>query len=194
MPAEGGITAEMQNRKTMYSPQHPPNAISAFQSIGLIVPLCRSVNTQVASLRIKSLENPPILLVTRERDTQFKQPHNNIREILKEEIVVIGILLHPRLKFLVLDERHVGWQHHQTLGALILILCGPVPFAPCPLLIEEKLKVVVGQDGWRKGPWAVVAGAICVTSAQCMGTAQGDDLLVVPAHATEDGPQMVRAL
>ena len=90
----------------------------------------------------------------------------------------------------VLDERHVGRQHHQRLAARVLILPWPVPLAPAPVFGQEQAEVVVGDDGGGEAPGPVEAGAVRVAAAEGVGAGQGDDLPVVEAHAVEDGAEV----
>jgi len=73
-------------------------------------------------------------------------------------------------------------------------LLGAVPLLPLPLLFEQELEVVVGQNSRREGPGARVAGAVGVAAAQSVGTSKGNDLLIVEAHAVEDVAEVVLAL
>ncbi|KAI6754245.1 hypothetical protein HG530_012759 [Fusarium avenaceum] len=102
--------------------------------------------------------------------TIFGRSKDNVGEVLKEGVVILGILLNPGLELLVLDKSNVTWEHHEGLGRLVLVLGRAVPLLPLPLLFDEKTEVVVGQDGWREGPGAVEAGSIGVAATEGMGT------------------------
>jgi hypothetical protein len=43
-------------------------------------------------------------------------------EVLEEKIIILSICLDPLLEGLVRNESHVGREHHQGLGGLILVL------------------------------------------------------------------------
>ena len=90
----------------------------------------------------------------------------------------------------VLDERHVGRQHHERLAPRVLVLPRPVPLAPAPPLRQQEAEVIVRHDGGGEGPGPVEAGAVRVAAAQGVGAGQGDNLPVVEAHAVEDGAQV----
>lgn len=98
------------------------------------------------------------------------------------------------LELLVLGERHIRRQHHQRLGLGIRELGGAVPLSPRPLLVKQQSVVVVGERGRGEGPRSVESGSVGVASAESVGTAEGDNLLVVEAHSVEDVPQVVLAL
>ena len=90
----------------------------------------------------------------------------------------------------VLDERHIGRQHHQRLAPRILILPRPVPLPPPPVLGQEQPEVIVRDDGGGEAPGPVEARAVRVAAAEGVGAGQGDDLAVVETHAVEDGAQV----
>lgn len=90
----------------------------------------------------------------------------------------------------VLDERHVGRQHHERLAPRILVLLRSVPLLPRPLLPQQQPEIVVRDDGRGEGPGAVEAGAVGVAAAEGVGAGQGDDFAVVESHAVEDGAEV----
>lgn len=57
-----------------------------------------------------------------EWNTQLEKLGDDGREVLEEELVVLGVLLDPWLEGLVRDQSHVGWKHHESLGGLVLVL------------------------------------------------------------------------
>ena len=95
---------------------------------------------------------------------------------------------------LVLHQRHIRRQHHQALRLHILILLGPIPLPPPPLLIQQQAEVIIANDRGRKGPRAVKAGAIGVAPPQSMRAAQRYNLAVVEPHAPEDRAQVILPL
>lgn len=139
-----------------------------------------------------ALEFHPLALhaARSKRHAELKEPHDDVGEIPEEGIVILRVLLHHGAELLVLDEGHVGRQHHQGFGLGILELLGTVPFLPAPLLLEQQLVVVVGQRRGAEGPGPVEAGSIGVASAQGVRAREGDNLLVVETHAVEDVAQM----
>lgn len=129
-----------------------------------------------------------------EGNTELEKSHDNIGEIVEEGVIVLGVPLDVGLEALVLDQGHVGGQHHKSLGGDILELLGAVPLLVRPLLLHEKLVVVVGEDGRGEGPGARETGAVSVAAAESVGTRESDDLLVVEAHAVEDGAEVLLLL
>ena len=79
-------------------------------------------------------------------------------------------------------------------GAGLTNLVGAVPLLPLPLLVEEEVVEVVGQDSGGEGPGTLVAAAARVAPAESVGTGKGDDLLVVEAHAAEDSAEVLLLL
>lgn len=145
------------------------------------------------NLGVDGLEDPA-LSVLLEGNTELEELDNDVGEVLEEELIVGGVLLNPLLELLVLDEGHVGGKHHEGLGLLVLKLLGAVPLLPLPLLVEEELVVVVGQNGGGEGPGTIEAGAVGVAAAESVSTGKSNDLLVVEAHAVEDVAEMVLGL
>lgn len=166
------------------------------------------------SLSVGGLEHHPALLRgLGEGHAQLEELEDDGREIVEEGLLVLGVPLDVRLERLVGHERHVGGQHHERLGRLVLILfarsattsrhsqplrraylLGTVPLPPVPLLVQEQLVVLVGHDGRREGPRTIEAAAVGVAASEGVGAAQCDDLLVVEAHAIEDVAQVPVAL
>ncbi|KAI6760215.1 hypothetical protein HG531_013416 [Fusarium graminearum] len=119
---------------------------------------------------------------------------DDVGEVLEESVVVLGVLLNPRLELLVLNKSNVAGKHHERLGGLVLVLSRAVPLLPLPLLFNEEAEVVVGQDSGGESPRATVAGTVGVTSAQSVGTREGNDFLIVETHTAEDTAEMILAL
>ena len=140
--------------------------------------------------RLQRLQRHTVLLFTLKRHTELEQLDNDIAKLLEEDPVVLGVPLDVRLEVRVLDERHVGRQHHEGLAARVLVLLRPVPLAPAPLLRQEQAEVIVRHDRGREGPGALEARAVRVAAAQGVRARQGDDLAVVEAHAVEDGAEV----
>lgn len=69
------------------------------------------------------------------------------------------------LERLVGREGHVGREHHEGLGALVLVLDRSRPLAEAPLLVVEQLKVVVREGRRGEGPGALEPGAVGVAAA-----------------------------
>jgi hypothetical protein len=133
-------------------------------------------------------------LLSLEGNTELEQLHDDVGEVMHEGVVVLGVLLDVGLEALVLDQSHVGGQHHEGLGGDILELLGAVPLLVSPLLFHEELVVVVGKDGRGEGPGARETGAVGVAAAESVGTGESDDFLVVEAHTVEDGAEMLLLL
>lgn len=97
----------------------------------------------------------------KERETKTKRD-----TLFEEKLLVFGVSHGGLSERLVLDDSlssqnmtsvakamstteretdHVGWQHHQRLGLVVLVLLGTGPLSPGPLLIEQKLVVVVAR-------------------------------------------------
>lgn len=129
-----------------------------------------------------------------ERNTKFKELADDSRKVVEEVVVVLGVLLDVGAEALVLDQSHVGGQHHERLGGDVLELLGAVPLAVRPLLLEKKLVIVVGKGGGGEGPGTLETGAVGVAAAKSVGTGESDNLLVVEAHAVEDGAQVLLLL
>lgn len=140
------------------------------------------------------LEPDAVLGLALKRHAQLEQLDDDVGKVVEEGLAVLGVLFDVLLESLVLDQGHVGRQHHQALGGLVLVLLGSVPAAPSPLLLHQEPIVVVGQDRGGEGPGAVEARAVGVAPAQGVGTGQGDHLLVVEAHAAKDGADVVLVL
>ena len=141
------------------------------------------------------LEGPALVLrALGKGNTELKETDNDGREVLEELVVGLGVALDVGLELLVLNEDHVGGQHHEGLGGLVLVLLGAVPLLPLPLLLDQQAEVVVGQDGGGESPGTSEAGAVSVAAAEGVGARQSDNLLVVEAHAVEDVAEVVGAL
>src|ERR1700722_6450780 len=117
-----------------------------------------------------ALERPSRILAGCERHTQLEESCYHVREVLEESIIVFGILLYVLPEALVFDEHHICRQHHERLGRHVLKLLGAAPLLPCPLLLNQELVVVVGEGGWREGPWAVIATSVSVATSESVGT------------------------
>jgi hypothetical protein len=177
--------------------------------------------SRVRGLLVPSrLQGPSLVLGSLgEGNTQLEQLGDDGGKVLEEEVIVLGILLDEWLELLVLDQSVVRGQHHQGLAGFVLVLItwlagvgvacldrkcdsatviayllGTIPLLPLPGLLQQEAVVVVGEDGWRKGPRAIEAGSVRVATTQSVGTGQSDDFLIVETHAVEDIAQVVGAL
>ena len=139
---------------------------------------------------IQRLQGHTIVLPALKRHPQLKQLDNDVAELFEEDAIILGVPLNMLLETRVLDERHVGRQHHERLAAHILILLRSVPLPPRPLLPQQQPEIVVRDDGRGEGPGAIEAGAVGVAAAEGVGAGQGDDFAVVEAHAVEDGAEV----
>lgn len=75
-------------------------------------------------------------------------------------------------------------------GLLSTYLLRTIPSLPAPLLVQEKLVVLVGNDSWGESPRSRESGAIGVATSKSVGTAESDNLLVIEAHSAEDITQV----
>ena len=125
---------------------------------------------------------------------QLKQPDDNIAKFLEKHLMISRIALHVRQERFILDQGHIGGQHHEGLGLEIFILLGPIPLLPAPFLVQQQAEVVVADDCRREGPGALEAGTVGVAPSQGVGTAQRHNLLIREAHAAEDGAEVIGAL
>ena len=121
---------------------------------------------------------------------ELKQLDDDVAELLEEDPVVLGVPLHMLLEARVLDERHVGRQHHERLAPRVLVLLRSVPLLPAPLLRQQKAVVIVRHHRRGEGPGPVETGAVRVAAAEGVRTGQGDNFPVVEPHAVEDGAQV----
>lgn len=141
-----------------------------------------------------ALEDPPLVLGVLEGHTKLEESNNRVGEVLEESIVILGVQLSVLPEALVLDNLHIGGQHHERLGLDVLELLGAVPLLVRPLLFDQQLEVVVGQRGGAEGPGAIVAGAVRVAAAERVGAGQRNHGAVVEAHAAEDGADVAAVL
>merc|ERR1712113_502579 len=96
------------------------------------------------------LEDESGVLTGGEWHTKLEQLDKNLGEVVEELLLALRVLLNDRLKALVLNEGHVGRQHHQALSADVLELLWALPLPPAPLLLEQELVVVVGEGSRRE--------------------------------------------
>ena len=136
------------------------------------------------------LQRHAIFLLALKRHPELKQLDDHVAEFLEEDPVVLGVPLHMLLEVRVLDERHVGRQHHERFAPRILVLLRSVPLLPAPLLRQQKAEVIVRHHRRGKRPGPVEAGAVGVAAAEGVRAGQGDDFPVVETHAVEDGAQV----
>ena len=129
-----------------------------------------------------------------EGNAELEQLDHDLAEVLEEKVVVLSVLLDPGLHGLVLDESVVGGKHHEALGLGVLVLLGSVPLADVPLLVQEKSIVIVGQNGGGEGPGPVETRAVGMAAAESVSTGEGDDLLIVEAHAVKDVTEVLGSL
>lgn len=113
----------------------------------------------------RRLEDEAILGLTLEGDAQLEQLDDDGGKVVEEQVVVLGVALDVLEEDGVLDQGHVGGQHHQGLCARVLVLFGALPALPPPLLLEQQAVVVVGQHRRGKRPGSLEAGAGRVASS-----------------------------
>jgi hypothetical protein len=132
------------------------------------------------------LELESVLRLGGKRHTQLEQLDKGLAELLEENVAVLGVAVDVLLEFLVLDEGQVGGEHHQGLGGVVGVLGRTVPLLPRPLLLYQEAEELVGEDGGTEVPRTVETGAVLVSTAQGVGTGQGDHLAVIEAHTSEN--------
>ncbi|KAI3477905.1 hypothetical protein L1887_60212 [Cichorium endivia] len=115
-------------------------------------------------------------------------------KVVEELVLALGVALDVLLERLVLHQRHVGHEHHEALGRLVLELGRAVPLAHVPLFLHEQVEVLVGERGGGKRPGTLEAGAVGVATAEGVRTGERHDLLVVEAHLVKDVAQVVGTL
>ena len=162
------------------------------------------------------LQPQPRIRRALERHTQLKQSTQHLAEILEKQLIILGVLLDPAPKHLVLHQRHVRRQHHQALGALVLVLLRTFPGTHVPFVgLKEETVVVVCYNGGGVCPGAFEAGTVGVAAAEGVGAGEGDDFVVgetcgelgcarreedrrqeacALTHAREDGPEVILRL
>ena len=129
---------------------------------------------------------------------QFKQRGEGLREVLEENLLIVGVEVNILAEAGILQKRDVRREHHELLRIRVAVLkiLASFPFdaALLPLGILEELEVQIVERRRRRGPWSHKARGICVATAKGMSSAEGDDLLVIETHAVEDIPQMANVL
>lgn len=73
------------------------------------------------------LQRHPIVESAREGHAQLEELDDNVAELAEEDVVVLGVALDVFPEFLVLDQRHVGREHHEGFGGYVFVLAGSVP-------------------------------------------------------------------
>ena len=147
-----------------------------------------------ARLLLRGLEDETVLRLDLEGDTQLKELDKDIRELLEEDITVLGIALDMGLEALVLDQSHISGQHHQSGSGLVSELSWAIPLLVAPLLLNKEAEELVAEDSRAEVPGAIEAGTVSVAAAEGVSTAKCNHLTVVEAHATKDVADVTRAL
>lgn len=140
------------------------------------------------------LEDETVLGLDLERNTVLKKLDIDVRELLEEDIGILGIALDVRLEALVLDQGNITGQHHQGTSSLVGVLDRAVPLALVPLLLNEQTEELVAEDGRAEIPRSFETGAVGVGTAQSVSSDQSDHLAVIEAHAAEDITDVTVAL
>lgn len=90
---------------------------------------CQLVNGLCAPglvlLLVESLEHVRLVALG-ELDTILQQLDKRGGKVLKEGVLVVGILLDKAQKLVVLHQGHVGGQHHPALVVVVLLVAGLV--------------------------------------------------------------------
>lgn len=138
------------------------------------------------SYLLGGLEDVPILGLALERHTKLQKLDVNVSELLEESIVVLSITLNVLLEGLVVDQSHVGGQHHEGGGALVGELSRATPLALVPLLLDQQTEELVAEDSRAEVPRTIETRAVGVGATQSVGTDQGNHLTIIESHAGED--------
>mmetsp|Transcript_1110 Transcript_1110/g.2483 ORF Transcript_1110/g.2483 Transcript_1110/m.2483 type:complete len:298 (-) Transcript_1110:226-1119(-) len=134
-----------------------------------------------------------------EVDTELEELLEGLGKVLEKGALVLGVLLHPGAELWVPNERQVRGQHHE-LARGVLVLHRALPglglmgLLRGPRVLEHLAIVLVGEGSLSPGPGAPVARSICVAAAEGVRAGEGDNLLVVEAHAVEDVADVLRRL
>lgn len=144
------------------------------------------------ALLLRGLEDKALLGL--EGNAELQKLDVDIGELLEEGILVLGVTVNVLAEDLVLDESNIGGQHHQGGGGLVGELSRAIPLALTPLLVDEQLEIIVGEDRGAEVPRSLVARSVGVRTAQGVSTGQGHHLTVIKAHAAEDGADVVLVL
>jgi hypothetical protein len=83
------------------------------------------------------------------------------------------------------------FQKSKFLGTYLL---RTIPLLPVPLLVQEKLVVLVCHNRWGECPRARETTSVGMTTTQGVSTAQSNDLLVIEAHSVENVSQVLVSL
>ena len=60
----------------------------------------------------------------------------------------------------MVESKRDAREHHERFGLGVFILRRSLPLAPVPLLVEEKLVILVREGDRRERPRALEAGAV----------------------------------
>merc|ERR1712216_980965 len=108
-----------------------------------------------------------------------------LREVLEEDLLVLGVLQHVLLELGVLDERDVGRKHHQVSRRVaVLELSLLVVRGPLQTLEQHEVRVVEQQR--RPGPRTDVPRGVRVASPQSVRAGQSDNLAIAESHAVKN--------
>mmetsp|Transcript_2788 Transcript_2788/g.6791 ORF Transcript_2788/g.6791 Transcript_2788/m.6791 type:complete len:220 (-) Transcript_2788:273-932(-) len=116
------------------------------------------------------------------------------REVLEEQVLVLGVGLDPGAELWIVTQCHVCGKHHQFPGLFVLELQRAVPLPGLPGQIQQKdiVRVVKLERVMRPRP--IEATASGVAASQGVGTAQGHNLLVIETHPVKHITQVLSAL
>lgn len=131
-------------------------------------------------------------------DAQFQELAKGFCKVIEEEILVLGVLLDPRAKRLILDKREVGWQHGQFLIEVLIdideLLDAILQCLLLPVIIGHDLEVRVAEACRVGNPRAVEARSVHVHAPKVVCSAECDYLLIGKAHTVEDEANVVGTL
>lgn len=105
------------------------------------------------SFASRRLQGHAILGLALERHAQLQELDKDVPELAEEGLVVLGVALHVLPEFLVLDEGHVGGQHHERFRGDVLVLFGAVPLQRSR---QPRLRVRAKKGGTGAGVVSVL--------------------------------------
>ena len=193
-----GVKTALEQRRYLEGNQNAPDAPSSrLRQLSLLSSFVFSL-LQIPSSRFLLFHDLrtrrqcyPVLFLAGEWNTQLEQLDDDVSELVEENLIILGIPLHVLLKLLILDQRHIRRQHHQTLAPRILELLRSIPLPKTPLLAQQQPIVIIAHHSRAETPRSLKATAIGVAAAEGVGAAKGNDFAVVEAHAAEDGAKVL---
>lgn len=112
-------------------------------------------------------------------------------------------LVDPELELFILCQAVVCRQHHEGLLVVVHGGCAsdPLPWRAftvelllLPFEAQQQLVVLIAEPSRGAHPSTLEPTSIAVASAEVVGAREGDNLLVIEAHAVEDVAKVVLSL